>query len=159
GRGASVAPMRMAASQSTRFDASAITIPTSSTPAFAGDRALTRLPHPLVLLLMGVAVCAALTWVLPPGEYDGRDDPETGRRVVVAGTYHRVAPAPVGPFAAVVAIPRGFVDAAEVIGVVLFVGAAWFVVDRIGTLPRLIGALVARFEARGLIAIPIISVF
>src|SRR4029079_19290993 len=104
-------------------------------------------------------MCAALTWILPAGEYERKDDPATGRRVVVAGTYHRVEPAPVGPFAAVVAIARGFVAAADVVGVVLFVGAAWVVVDRIGTLRRLITSLVAAFRNRGLIAIPIISLF
>jgi uncharacterized ion transporter superfamily protein YfcC len=118
-----------------------------------------KLPHPVILLVAGVAVCAVLTWVLPAGEYDRRDDPATGRRVVVAGTYHPVDAAPVGPFAAAVAIPRGFVEAADVIGVVLFVGAAWIVVDRIGTLGRLIAALVASFGSRGLIAIPVISLF
>ena len=118
-----------------------------------------KLPHPVVLLIAGVAICAALTWILPAGEYERRDDPATGRRVVVAGTYHRVEPAPVGLFAAVVAIPRGFVEAADVVGVVLFVGAAWVVVDRIGTLGRLITTLVAAFGNRGLIAIPIISLF
>ena len=118
-----------------------------------------KLPHPLILLLGGVAVCAALTWLLPPGEYDRRDDPATGRRVVVAGTYHRVDPAPVGPFRAVVAVPRGFVEAADVIGLVLFVGAAWVVVDRIGTLGRLIGSLVSAFGSRGLVAIPLVSFF
>ena len=118
-----------------------------------------KLPHPVILLIAGVAVCAALTWILPAGEYDRRDDPATGRSVVVAGTYHRVDPAPVGPFAAAVAIPRGFVEAADVIGVVLFVGAAWIVVDRIGTLSRLIAALVGAFGSRGLIAIPVVSLF
>src|SRR5258705_9241916 len=118
-----------------------------------------KLPHPLILLIAGVAVCAALTWILPAGEYDRRDDPATGRNVVVAGTYHPVDPAPVGPFAAAVAVPRGFVAAADVIGVVLFVGAAWFIVDRIGTLGRLIAALVGTFGSRGLIAIPVVSLF
>jgi uncharacterized ion transporter superfamily protein YfcC len=118
-----------------------------------------KLPHPLLLLLAGVGIAAILTWTLPAGEYDRRDDPTTGRRVVVAGTYHSVAPAPVGPFGAVVAIPRGFVEAADVIAVILFVGAAWIVIDRIGTLGRLIAALVARFRGRGLIAIPVISLF
>ena len=118
-----------------------------------------KLPHPVILLIAGVAVCAALTWILPAGQYERRDDPATGRSVVVAGTYHRVDPAPVGPFAAAVAIPRGFVEAADVIGVVLFVGAAWIVVDRIGTLSRLIAALVGAFGSRGLIAIPVVSLF
>jgi uncharacterized ion transporter superfamily protein YfcC len=118
-----------------------------------------RLPHPLILLLAGVAVAAALTWILPAGVFDRRDDPATGRRVVVAGTYHRVEPAPVGPFAAAVSVPRGFVAAADVIGVVLFVGGAWVVVDRLGTLPALVAVLVARFRRRGLWAIPVVCTF
>jgi uncharacterized ion transporter superfamily protein YfcC len=118
-----------------------------------------RLPHPVVLLGAAVVVAAALTWILPAGEFDRRDDPGTGRRVVVAGTYHRVEPAPVGPFAAAVAIPRGFVAAAEVVAVVLFVGGAWVLVDRLGTLPAVVGALVRAFAGRGLLLIPIVSLF
>jgi uncharacterized ion transporter superfamily protein YfcC len=118
-----------------------------------------KLPHPVILLAAGVAFCAVLTWLLPAGEYDRRDDPATGRRVVVAGTFHSVEPAPVGPFAAVVAIPRGFVEAADVIGLVLFVGGAWVVVDRVGSLGRLISSLVVSFGGRGLFAIPVVALF
>lgn len=118
-----------------------------------------RLPHPLVLLLAGVAMAAALTWWLPAGVYDRREDPVTGRQVVVPGTYHQVEGAPVGPFAALVAIPRGFVEAAEVIATVVFVGGAWVVVERTGTLARIVGALVAVFRRRGLLAIPAIAAF
>lgn len=120
---------------------------------------MVRLPHPLILLLAGVIAAAALTWILPAGVYDRRDDPVTGRRVAVAGTYHGVARAPVGPFGAAVAVPRGFVAGADVIAVVLFVGGAWVVVDRLGTLPALVALLVARFRRRGLWAIPVISLF
>src|SRR6266496_4172443 len=88
------------------------------------ERPRLRLPHPLILLIAAIAVAAALTWILPAGEYARRDDPVTHRSVVVAGTYHVVPRAPVGPFAAAVAIPRGFVEGAEVIAVVLLVGGA-----------------------------------
>jgi uncharacterized ion transporter superfamily protein YfcC len=118
-----------------------------------------ELPHPLILLLAGVATAAALTWILPSGAFDRRDDPVTGRRIVVAGTYHPVPRAPVGPLAAAVAVPRGFVAAAEVIAVVLFVGGTWVVVDRLGTLPALVAVLVARFRRRGLWAIPVVCLF
>ena len=104
-------------------------------------------------------MAATLTWVLPAGDYDRRHDAPTGRDVVEAGTYHRVPAAPVGPFRAVVAVPRGFVEAADVIGVVLFVGAAWIVIDRIGTLSRLVGTLVAAFHGRGRVAVPLVSLF
>jgi uncharacterized ion transporter superfamily protein YfcC len=118
-----------------------------------------RLPHPVVLLGGAVFVAAALTWVVPAGEYDRRDDPDTGRRVVVAGTYHRVEAAPVGLFGAVLAIPRGFVNGAEVVAVILFVGGAWVVVDRLGTLPAVVGALVRAFAGRGLLIVPLVSLF
>jgi uncharacterized ion transporter superfamily protein YfcC len=118
-----------------------------------------RLPHPNLLLGGAIIVAAALTWILPAGQYERRDDPATGRRVVVAGTYHRTDPAPVGPFGAAVAVPRGFIAAAEVIGVVLFVGGAWVVVDRLGTLRVVIAAIVRAFAGRGLWVIPIVSIF
>jgi uncharacterized ion transporter superfamily protein YfcC len=118
-----------------------------------------RLPHPVILLGAAVFLAALLTWILPAGQFDRRDDAATGRRVVVAGTYHRTEGAPVGPFAAVVAIPRGFVAGAEVIALVLLVGGAWVVVDRLGTLPAVVAWLVARFERRGLWVIPLVSLF
>ena len=118
-----------------------------------------RLPHPIVLLGAAVVIAAILTWIIPAGQFDRRDDPATGRRVVVAGTYHRTAPAPVGPFAAAVAVPRGFVAGADVIALVLLVGGAWVVVDRLGTLPAVVEWLVARFERRGLWVIPLVSLF
>jgi uncharacterized ion transporter superfamily protein YfcC len=90
-----------------------------------------RLPHPVVLLGGAVFVAAALTWVIPAGEYDRRDDPATGRRIVVPGTYQRVDPAPVGLFAALVAVPRGVAAGAEVVATILFVGGAWVLVDRL----------------------------
>jgi uncharacterized ion transporter superfamily protein YfcC len=116
-----------------------------------------RLPHPFVLLLSAVVVAAALTWVLPAGQYQRRDDPSTGRSVVVAGTYHHVERAPVGPFATLVAMPRGFVDAADVIAVVLFVGGAWVVVDRIGTLSLVVTLVTWTFRRRGMWAIAAVS--
>jgi uncharacterized ion transporter superfamily protein YfcC len=116
-----------------------------------------RLPHPIVLVLAAVGLAALMTWVVPAGEYDRRNDPAAGRRVVAAGTYHRVAPNPVGPFGALVAVPRGFVEGADVIALVLLVGGAWVIVDRLGTLARAMGQAAWRFRHRGLLIIPIVS--
>jgi uncharacterized ion transporter superfamily protein YfcC len=123
-----------------------------------GPSVTLRLPHPFVLLLATVAVAAAATWVAPAGEYERRDDPTTGRRIVVAGTFHRVDASPVGPFRAAVAVARGFVEGADVIAVVLFVGGAWVIVERLGTLTRAMGRAAWRFRHRGLLLIPVVSV-
>lgn len=114
-----------------------------------------RLPHPLALLIGCTFFAAALTWVLPAGEYERRDDAATGRRVVVAGTYHGVPAAPVGPGGAVLAVPKGLIDAASVVVVILLVGGALVVVDRTGALEAGTGALVrALSPAGGAVASP-----
>src|SRR6266550_9084940 len=91
-----------------------------------------RFPHPLTLLVGFIVLAAVMTYVLPAGQFDRRDDPATGRNVVVAGTYHAVAARPVGPFQALVAIPRGMADAAAVIFFVFLIGGAFTVVDETG---------------------------
>lgn len=101
-------------------------------------------PHPFVLLLGGVLVAAVLTWILPAGQYERRIDPATGGEVVVAGTYQEVDASPVGLAQAVLAVPRGMVDGAEIIIVILLVGGAYALLDRTGALGRLVAALVGR---------------
>jgi uncharacterized ion transporter superfamily protein YfcC len=103
-----------------------------------------RLPHPLVLLLAGVGLAAVLTWILPAGEYQRREDAETGRSVVVPGTYARVDATPVGAWAAVMAVPQGIIEGADVIVVILFVGGAFVLLDATGALARLVSSLVGR---------------
>lgn len=103
-----------------------------------------KLPHPFLLLLGGVAVAAALTWVLPSGEFDRRIDPETEASIVIAGTYQSVDASPVGPMAALIAVPQGFIDGADIIVLILFVGGAFALLDSTGALGRLVGALVDR---------------
>ena len=36
-----------------------------------------RFPHPLTLLVGFIALVALLSWVLPAGQFDRRDDPVT----------------------------------------------------------------------------------
>ena len=117
-----------------------------------------RFPHPLVLLIGCIALAALLTVVLPAGQFERRDDPVTGRSVVVAGTYHRVEPSPVSPFEAVVAIPRGMADASAVIFYVFLVGGAFGVVERTGASTRLIHGLVDRLGDQTALVIPLASI-
>ena len=112
-------------------------------------------PHPLVLLILFALLAAVASYVLPAGEFDRRDDAETGRKVVVGGTYHRVQQQPVGAFDAVVAIPKGAADAASVIFFVFLVGGAFAVVEQTGALTRAVNWLVHRLQNREALVIPI----
>jgi uncharacterized ion transporter superfamily protein YfcC len=84
-------------------------------------------------------------------------DPATDRDVVVAGTYHSVAPQPVGPFDAVVSIPQGMIEAADVIFFVFLVGGAFAVVEKTGALTRGMNGLVRVLEGREALVIPVVS--
>jgi uncharacterized ion transporter superfamily protein YfcC len=117
-----------------------------------------RFPHPLILLVGGVLLAALLTWVLPAGEYTRAHDPVTDRDVVVAGSYHTVGPQPVGPFDALVAIPQGMVEAADVIFFVFLVGGAFAVVERTGALTRGMDGLLRVVRGREALVIPVVSV-
>jgi uncharacterized ion transporter superfamily protein YfcC len=117
-----------------------------------------RFPHPLALLVGCVLVAATLTWLLPAGEFQRKEDPETGRSVVVPGTYSRTESHPVGPFRALVAIPKGIVDAASVIGLVFLIGGSFTVVERTGTFGRLVGGLAHRLKSHRILVIPVASI-
>ena len=114
-------------------------------------------PHPLVLLSACVVLAAGASYLLPAGAYERVTDEEVGRTVVVAGTYQEVEPSPVGPFEAIVALPRGMVDAAEVIFLVFLIGGAFTVVDETGALRRGITSLVRALRGRDLLVIPVVS--
>jgi uncharacterized ion transporter superfamily protein YfcC len=117
----------------------------------------TRFPHPLTLLTACILVAALCSYLVPAGQYDRREDPVTGRQVVVAGTYHRVEQRPVGAFEALVDIPAGLRDAASVIFLVFLVGGAFTVVDETGALRQGVGWLVRRLQRREALVIPIVS--
>jgi uncharacterized ion transporter superfamily protein YfcC len=119
--------------------------------------ALARFPHPLTLLTGCILAAAIGSYVLPAGQYDRQADPATGRQVVIAGTYHHVERRPVGPFEALVAIPKGLTDAASVVFLVFLVGGAFTVVDETGALRQAVGWLVRRLHRRETLVIPIVS--
>lgn len=116
-----------------------------------------QLPHPLALLTACILAAAILTWIVPGGQYDRRDDPVANRKIVVAGSFHRVDPHPLGPFDTLLAIPHGMIDAASVIFFVFLVGGAFTVVEETGALRQAVGSLVLAVGDRGALVIPIVS--
>ena len=117
-----------------------------------------RIPHPLVLLVFCVFAAAALTHAVRAGEFERRDDPATGRRTVVAGSFHRVPQSPVGPFAALMALPQGMTEAASVIFLVFLVGGAFSVVESTGAFNQGVVWMVKVLRHRTDLIVPICCV-
>jgi uncharacterized ion transporter superfamily protein YfcC len=111
--------------------------------------------NPFVLLVSFVLFAAALTWVLPAGQYERRSDAASGRSVVVPGSFHSVPPAPVGPFQAIVALPKGMVSGASLLFLILIAGGAFTIVDRTGALRHGVEWLADRLQNRERLVVPI----
>ncbi len=89
-----------------------------------------RVPGTLVLVFTIIVATAALTWIIPGGEFERVE--MQGRSVVVPGTYHTVQSAPQGIADILRAPVKGFVDAAEVIAFIFIVGGAFGLVNATG---------------------------
>ncbi len=116
-----------------------------------------RFPHPLTLMVAGIVLAAVLTHILPAGRYDRKDDPATGKSVVVAGSYKLVAANPQGFWDTLLAVPKGMLSAGSVIFFVFLVGGAFTVVDKTGALQALMDSLVKALAGRGILVIPILG--
>jgi uncharacterized ion transporter superfamily protein YfcC len=115
-----------------------------------------RAPHPIALLVACILLAAVATWILPAGAYQRHHDEVTGRDVVVPGSYARLEATPVGPFRALVAIPKGIGAAADVVAFVFLVGGAFAVVEQTGALRRGLRRLIGAAGGRGGLVVPIV---
>jgi len=116
------------------------------------------MPHPLALLVGGILIAAAFTWILPAGEYDRREDPATGKTVVVNGTYHAIASQPLSAWQAMIAIPKGLEGGADVIMFVFLAGGALLVLDRTGALRGTVNGLARTLGHRETLIIPVFCI-
>lgn len=98
-------------------------------------------PSAYTILFVLIFFAAALTWIMPAGQYTRVQDPALGREIALRGSYHPVTPNPQTLVDAVKAPVAGFYDGAtektravDVALFVLFVGGFMGVVNRTGAI-------------------------
>ena len=117
-----------------------------------------KLPHPLALMVFCIIIAGALTHLVPAGRYERRENAATGREMVVPGTYARTTPNPLSPLGIALSVPKGIIDAADVLATVFLVGGAFVIIDRTGALHVALAGLVGRLRRREALAIPIVAI-
>ncbi|QKG52839.1 YfcC family protein [Hymenobacter sp. BRD67] len=115
-----------------------------------------RFPHPLVLLTLFIMLAAALSYVLPAGQFDRRLNAATGREVVVPGSYQRLPATPVGPLGVALAVPKGLLEAGAVVFLIFLAGGAFTVVDQTGALRYGVDWLLRHAQGREVLLIPLV---
>ncbi len=103
-----------------------------------------KVPHTLVLLLGMMLIALLSTWIIPQGFFDTATT-DTGRQVVLAGTYHIAEESvQLTPWDLLKAIPRAFAAAQDVIFFVMIVGGVLAIARATGTVDALIGRLLEK---------------
>ena len=124
-----------------------------------------RFPTAYTVLFLLIAVIAALTWIIPAGQYERSMNEEIDREVAVPGTYQQVEANPQGFVDVMLAPTAGFYDpdsyvanAIDVALFVLFLGGFLGVVNATGAIDTGIKSVMQRLKGREIWMIPILMV-
>jgi uncharacterized ion transporter superfamily protein YfcC len=121
-------------------------------------------PTAYTILFVLILFVAALTWIIPAGEYDRVVNEELGREVPVPGTYHEVEASPqrllrsmlMAPIAGMYDPAAGEARAIDVALFVLMIGGFLGVVTKTGAIDAGIGRAMTALRGREIWMIPIL---
>ena len=102
-----------------------------------------RIPHMFTLLLLIIAVCTILTYVIPAGQYETYVD-ENGVEMLVDGSYHRIEQTPVTPMKALMAVQEGLIETAYISSFIFIIGGAFGVVAETKAIEAGIGRIIKK---------------
>jgi uncharacterized ion transporter superfamily protein YfcC len=100
----------------------------------------------LVMIYTVVIIVAAITWVVPGGEY--QREVKEGRTLVVPGSFRTVESSPQGVGDVLVAPVEGFIEAAYIIAFLFVIGGAFAVIQRTGAITASMQSLAHTFARK-----------
>lgn len=118
-----------------------------------------KMPHIYVILFLFGIVAAGSTYLIPAGEFD-RVEIENGRTAVDPDSFEYIESTPTGLVEFLTAIPRGLVDAGEVVFFTLIIGGMFMVLRESGIIEIAVDKLARKFSSKSILIIPVlITVF
>jgi len=117
-----------------------------------------KVPHTYIIIGIILVILTILTYVIPAGSYERMADPETGRSIVVQGSYARVEQTPVSPFEMVMSIADGMVGASDIIFFIFFAYGFVFLLIKTGAFYGFMGALIRKFRGAERMIFPVFMV-
>ncbi|MGM8213280.1 YfcC family protein [Virgibacillus sp. W0430] len=113
------------------------------------------MPHTYVLLFGVIIFAGLLTYVLPTGEFERYEDPNTGRELVDAESFASVDANPQNLFDMLMAVPKGMENAAYIIFFVFIVGGAFGIIQSTGVIDKGINFTIKKLNGKEIWAIPL----
>ncbi|MDS2172217.1 TIGR00366 family protein [Nesterenkonia sp. CL21] len=115
------------------------------------------MPHIYVILFGLSAVAALATYIVPANQFERVEGPG-GREVIDPDTYAAVPASPTSPLDFITAVPRGLMDAGEVVFFTFIIGGVFMVVRRTGVIEIALDRLLLTFATRRVLLIPVLMV-
>ncbi|WP_010530297.1 YfcC family protein [Lentibacillus jeotgali] len=115
-----------------------------------------QMPHIYVILFVLSAVAAILTYIIPAGEYERVPGPE-GRTTIDPNSFSAVEQTPIGIVDFLTVIPRGLIDAGEVVFFTFIIGGMFMVLRHTGIIEIAVDKLTRKFSNKSIMLIPVLT--
>lgn len=114
-----------------------------------------KMPHTYVILTIILLAVVVLCYLIPAGEYDRVVDPSSGNTVVLPDSFHFTQGKRPGLFDIFLALQRGYVDAADILFLIVFAYGYVYMLTKNGTLNNAIHVLIRRMKDKTYLLIPV----
>ncbi len=114
-----------------------------------------KMPHNYVILITIMVLMLILTHIIPAGEYQRVEDPVSGKMVVVPGSYERIDVDAPGFFDLFMALEQGYVEAANIMFLIIFAYGFVYMLTKNGTMDAALGTMVKKVGSRVQFLVPI----
>ncbi len=114
------------------------------------------MPHIYMILFVFGVIATISTYLIPSGEFDRVKGPE-GREMVDVDSFHYIDSAPVGLVDFISIIPRGLIEAGEIVFFTLIIGGMFMVLRRTGIIEIGVDKLARQFINKSILIIPVLT--
>lgn len=116
---------------------------------------LFKVPHVFVLLFIIVILSVLMTYIIPAGEFNRVEDPESGRTLVEADSYQPVEQDPIRIFEIPGLFITGLNEASDIILFIFVVGGAFQIITATGVFDAVIRKVTAVLGNKEILIIPL----
>lgn len=114
------------------------------------------MPHIYVILFIFGVIATISTYLIPSGEFKRIKGPE-GREMIDADSFHYIASSPGGLVDFISIIPRGLIEAGEIVFFTLIIGGMFMVLRRTGIIEIGVDKLARQFINKSILIIPVLT--
>ena len=114
-----------------------------------------KMPHNYVILVSIMVLMLILTHIIPAGEYQRVEDPVSGKMVVVPDSYQTIDVDAPGFFDLFMALEQGYIEAANIMFLIIFAYGFVYVLTKNGTMDAALGTMVKKVGKQVQLLIPV----